>query len=77
MDNNELWDCPVCGEWVPYLGVHQHPCVAYEQRCSPTRLSMFRQCEHCQEILLMLKMVYVRRPLGGHTYWSCREHRLI
>jgi hypothetical protein len=75
MDSNKQWDCPMCGEWIPYLEAHEHPCVTYELFRAPTRLSLFRQCERCQEIVPMLKMIYVRRPLGGRPYWMCRPCR--
>jgi hypothetical protein len=75
MDISQRWGCPVCAEWIPSLDVLNHPCIAYESPRVPNRLSFLRRCERCQEFRLMLKMIHVKRPLGGRPYWTCRSCR--
>jgi hypothetical protein len=75
MENNKQRDLAVHGQWIAESGAHEYPSVAYRQSYLGTRFSLFRKCERCRAVMLMLKMVHVSRPLGGRPYWICRSCR--
>jgi NAD-dependent dihydropyrimidine dehydrogenase PreA subunit len=70
--DDECWGCPLCGERIPYGAMHEHPFVPFREPYKPPLLSLFRRCESCHKVTLMLRMIYMRRPLGGRPYWKCR-----
>jgi hypothetical protein len=39
------------------------------------RLVPMRHCERCHHVRFVWTMVFVRRPLGGRSYWICRNCR--